>query len=609
MEYKVYVWLNDNIDKYNFLDENSLKIKEAFSNSIIEHRDNETVEIAYNNFVQNFYNNIIGFKNGFANKGIVADSLDCYFVNTSDGMIPIGYYKENRPVEAAMLVQKYMEICEQCIPTEKNKLVMEWQGEIEKIGEEFQGIKEKKYSGIKKATTSVVFSGILLVLSIISFFMAGGFGAVSGNLDSQTVTNIQSIMPCLMRATAGEINTFAVFMMITGIMATLLTLFFVYELKLALDRKSTEELLNNSHSTVKNIEDGINDDLKNKSEEMRSAIRQGRDLTVEKNNNSNEIELLNKKIKIAKKYVKRFLVHSHIAVLITLIVVTCCMPICFTRIIPNIAIKQVYNQAVQMMDDKEYSKAAEKFKTIESYMDSTAKVDECNYLEGKRLLDEGKTKEAKVIFSKMKGYKESDNLVKECDYQAAKKNIENDEYLMAYDVFLKLGEYKDSKKQLENLKEPLYEKGKEAYQDEKYSEAKRYFEKSEDYEKEVDYLKLIDAHSGELEDISEIYYLIDFEDTKDILMEDSNAIDFLEGRWTNSSGKYLTYTKTGENSSQTSYNIPWTEGTNYKIEDSIHYHGSNSSGWTKQWSIKIIDVNTIELYCYKDYQTYILSRN
>ena len=73
----------------------------------------------------------------------------------------------------------------------------------------------------------------------------------------------------------------------------------------------------------------------------------------------------------------------------------------------------------------------------------------------------------------------------------------------------------------------MYKKGVELYRSDDYSEAKQYSEKSVDYDREEDYLKLIDAHQGNLSDITELYHLVDFEDTNEILLDDDNIFEFL----------------------------------------------------------------------------------
>ena len=65
----------------------------------------------YLSFCTLFYNNILGYQNGLVNNQITASELDCYLIQTSDGMVPIGYYRNIRPAEAASMVQRYLDQC------------------------------------------------------------------------------------------------------------------------------------------------------------------------------------------------------------------------------------------------------------------------------------------------------------------------------------------------------------------------------------------------------------------------------------------------------------------------------------------------------------------
>lgn len=612
MEIKVYDWLNMNIEKYICLDDEANAIKNAFSNLFSTEcaLDNERAKSIYNDFIANFYNNIIGYKNGFANRSIVAEDLDCYFINTSDGMVPIGYYRETRPVETTMLMQKYIEICEGGIPLEKNKIVTDWQAKLDLISSKYQEKKDKKHSSVFKCVVSLSLGIIGSILSVVSFFMAGGFFALSQSINKASVDNIRNRMPCLARAGVPEIVVFAWWMLIISIMLIGTSVFVAWELKLAKEKKLTDDLLKNPYLTVEKIETGIHDDLKNNLEEIHFAARQGKNLKVSKNQNATEITGFNEKIAISSKYVNRRNIHSNVVVLILLIIFVCAMPLCFTNVIPSMLDEKSYQQALSMMNNGEYTEAIAKFESIDFYKDSKDKIIECKYFEASVLLKNGEAQKAKTIFKQLDDYKDSGDMVTECDYKIAIKNKADGELLKAYNQFVALNGYKKAKEELEKLREPMYKKGIDIYRAKNYPEAKQYFEITNNYNRESDYLKLIDAHQGKLQNVEDIYYLIDFEDTKEILLADKNIFDFLEGNWTNSSGKYLTYERTSETNTHCSYNIPWSyDGEYYKLEGGCHYNGSDSTSWKKQWSFTIVDANTIEVYCTKNSSTYTLHRN
>ena len=126
MDKKCYLWIFNNISKYSF-DADTISIKESIGRLLITEDSINSPEIIkkmesyYEQLISNFYNNVIGFQNGLADKKITASELDCYFIGTSDGMVPIGYYRMVRPAEAVAIIQKYLDICKNNISTEKNK--------------------------------------------------------------------------------------------------------------------------------------------------------------------------------------------------------------------------------------------------------------------------------------------------------------------------------------------------------------------------------------------------------------------------------------------------------------------------------------------------------
>lgn len=82
------------------------------------------------------------------------------------------------------------------------------------------------------------------------------------------------------------------------------------------------------------------------------------------------------------------------------------------------------------------------------------------------------------------------------------------------------------------------------------------------------------------------------------------------GRWSDYLGNYVEYYKKnkGDSETQCTYKLPYTEGELYKLEDGVHSHGSDESGWTKQWSYTVLTADTVNAYCFKDGRTYTLYR-
>ncbi len=611
MDSKCYFWVLNHLDKYSF-SKDAVRIKEGIlgllqSEESLDHpKALQKLDGYYQQLTENFYNNFVGYRNGIACKNIVSSELDCYFINTADGMIPIGYYKEIRPVEATMLIQKYLKNCEENIPLEQEGLRGQWEKDLEEISEYYQEKRNKKHSSPAKCILSIVVSVIYLLMTTVAFFLSRGFQVIFSGMDAELLQKIQKSMPCLARCQASTVSSFITFLIFSSLIVFAFLLFSAWELKLALDKKVTDQLLDEFDHSAENIESYVKEDITHKMEEVYIATRQGKNFKTMKSKGAIAINQLNKKIKTAKTYSIRMYIHSHVALVIILAICTCIMPICFTKAIPTMQDKSAYTEANTLLNNGSYEEAYNKFESIKHYKDSKERLLACRYEQAKSMLEQGSYSEARDIFRELDDYEDSAEFVNECDYRKALAAKEEGDYVAAYNRLISLGDYRDSKKQAKNLIEEVYNKGIALYRGKEYSEAEKCFEISKKFGREKDYLTLIKASKSRVGDLSALYALIDFEDTKEVLLNNYNIYNFLKGEWRDTSGRYIRYydTQTGTRSE---YNLNASSGNYYKLEDGCHMIGSGSS-YSKQWRYTIIDVNTIEVFSYRDYETYRMYR-
>lgn len=241
---------------------------------------------------------------------------------------------------------------------------------------------------------------------------------------------------------------------------------------------------------------------------------------------------------------------------------------------------------------------------------------------------------------------------KEIAYQSAKKEMVTGNKISALNAFIAIDSYKDSIYYIDKIKSETYNEAINFYHKGEYSQASSKFLKIYDYKKSKDYLYLIctkllvDDNSesfgevlklssatrdkkveigGTSYDISKkMIAMLEFEDTKDVILNSYLLEYFLEGSWESDDGAYY-YTVTNRNGVYeidfsagveeavfpdwyTSYNIPWYEGEHYKYEKGIHYVGSDTSGWKEQYKFLIKSANKINVYCFKNGRTYQLYR-
>jgi len=242
-------------------------------------------------------------------------------------------------------------------------------------------------------------------------------------------------------------------------------------------------------------------------------------------------------------------------------------------------------------------------------------------------------------------------LPKELAYQSAEKDMANGNKISALNTFVKLGSYRESVAYTNQIKIIIYNEGIECYHKDDYLQAAKDFLKIINYKQSKYYLTLmyiklfsawdsedkntIEAHRLLLSSKDKIGHLdkntdiiktlkenLQFEDTKDVIMDSQFAEYFLEGSWENGDDYFTVTNRNGvydlDLSAKdpklmwsdwwTSYNIPWFEGEGYKIEKGIYWMGSDKSGWKEQYKITIKSINEINLYCFKNYRTYALHR-
>lgn len=268
-----------------------------------------------------------------------------------------------------------------------------------------------------------------------------------------------------------------------------------------------------------------------------------------------------------------------------------------------------YRQAQNYIDDNEYEQALNKLNLLSSYKNSDELILKCKYEQANLLIDSAEYDEAIGLLSEINNYQDARDLKQ---YATAKKHYEDNKLISSLNDFNKIIDFRDTPELVINIKAQIYAKGIDLYHDLVYSESKKYFNslKSEDYQDVNKYMTLLQAHMALLSDVSKLYELIDFEDTKEILLNDEYILKFLMGKWSDSAGNYLEFYKENANDTTTwcSYSLPNTDGKYYKIENKTHYKGSDETGWKKQWTYQIISKNTISIYDYIDGKIYTLRR-
>lgn len=211
-----------------------------------------------------------------------------------------------------------------------------------------------------------------------------------------------------------------------------------------------------------------------------------------------------------------------------------------------------YRLAKEYMSSKDFKSAESLFRSISDYGDSAEKADECKYKYGMELYNSRKYDEAITEFEAIPGYSDSDDMAKVCNYEKAIEYKNKGAYVESMKIFRGLGSYKSSKSQYNDAQQRLVDKNK---------------------------------NSG--------YY---------------SSMDYMYGKWSDSSGNHVTYTRNENGGTNVSYNLEHTKGKYFKFSNGVHYHGDDDSGWKAQWIFQRIDNSKAKIYNFSNGKIYTLTR-
>lgn len=275
----------------------------------------------------------------------------------------------------------------------------------------------------------------------------------------------------------------------------------------------------------------------------------------------------------------------------------------------------VYIEAGTLMEQRQYMEAKELYESIPGFLDSDVMVMEADYCYAAQLADANDFDIAAKVYRALakENYKDSATKETETKYRKALYIMyEQQDYLRAYN-HLKKSDYDDMSNISDvrnELKELLYTEAIIYYMDGQLDLAeKRFLEGYKDSDK---YRLLITAQTGSHSDEDLVKDLIDmfyFANTSEVLLSTGSlATGFLRGTW-KGDGYYFTI----DDDYSCSHNFPRvaTGESTYYIEDGIYTIKIDAKNWRDitfhdQFHITAIAPNCIEVFCYKNNQTYTL---
>ena len=320
-----------------------------------------------------------------------------------------------------------------------------------------------------------------------------------------------------------------------------------------------------------------------------------------------------------------------------------------------------YKAAEKLLEEGKYDEAYSAFEELEDYEDSARKMKEVRYKQAEALLEEGNYDEAYKKFEALKDFSESKKMLKETRFRQAKSQAEKKKYKSAYETFLQIADYEGVQAQLDSLMgkwaKAILDGSTEdtdfpltaAFTEE---QAASVYEAVDGYIKEHETASMdewrgtlgatvkpvADALPESFKDSRYIQQLLTWFASSDSnyafykqnraaisalwdsgwienLLKDGDAFTgFLTGNWETSDGDYhFTVTERSDSSYNANYNLPWVTvpsgNVYFDIDDFVFfYKDDNNNRLADVYKFKLITIDKIEIYCYKDSSNHTLTR-
>lgn len=339
MKKDFYKWFQNNLKGYMALNNDENRLLQSL-------KEHPITEQSYDNFVKCFENNIFSYYLDLENnKQIVSTQLDCYFIDTYAGKVPIGYYKDIRPVETAALSKNYIKKSEAEAEQQIGNTEINWNSKLQGIAEKLRENAGKKYYTLRKSIVTFLISLLAFGMTLIAI------------LRSKIIFDHPNlkILPCLARANTEQINGFLTFMIILLILMTGFIVCNIREIKQLVQNKFMSNFLDSSNREIENIRQNLTKDVDQLYEQLLEAAETGHDLIIRKSNHIKGKIKFKNQLKKMEHCISQKQTYIPMPVAILLTVITLLLPICYTDVVPKLDIELTYQQKNQTMQNKNSS--------------------------------------------------------------------------------------------------------------------------------------------------------------------------------------------------------------------------------------------------------------
>lgn len=167
---------------------------------------------------------------------------------------------------------------------------------------------------------------------------------------------------------------------------------------------------------------------------------------------------------------------------------------------------------------------------------------------------------------------------------------------------------------LSGVRGRVYEAGKASYLNGDKNQAEEYFSVLGDWSRSADYLDLIRMERDGVDesDYDRLVEIVDLPNASALLFADEDmSLTYLEGEWETGTldDYYFKMVKNDEGGHTASYNLPSFDLEGYfYLEDGVYAVGTEKETAVDYFRFTAAGKNDLEVYCYKDGQTYTLHR-
>lgn len=172
----------------------------------------------------------------------------------------------------------------------------------------------------------------------------------------------------------------------------------------------------------------------------------------------------------------------------------------------------------------------------------------------------------------------------------------------------------DQSQLLEELRTEIYTQGEASYKSGALDQAERCFGALNGWSRSADYLSLIGLERGGVDksDYNQLVELLGIGNASALLFSDKDmSFTFLEGEWRTDTldDYYFKMVQNDEGGHTASYNLPsFSEEGYFYLTDGIYSVGAQEESAVDYYRFNATGENDLEIYCYKDGQTYTLHR-